>query len=171
MKQMNIQFQADAQHDDNTHSGHVWKLYVDGASRNNPGPSGAGVHIVKDARTIEKIGFFLGVKTNNEAEYLALLIGVFILKQYVAKADQVYIISDSQLLVKQLLGQYRVKTDTLRPFFNLAFAMVKDMNAQMVHVLRAENSVADKMANWGITHKVALPADFLTLLSHHALFL
>ena len=59
-----------------------WKLFIDGASRNNPGPSGAGFLLLKDDKPVEQKGFFLGSKTNNQAEYFALLIGIFFLKKH-----------------------------------------------------------------------------------------
>jgi ribonuclease HI len=148
---------------------HQWKLYVDGASRNNPGPSGAGIYLLKDNTVIEKQGYFLGVKTNNEAEYLALILGMFFLRQFVTVADEVFVISDSQLLIRQLQGKYRVKTDTLKPFYAVAHTLITAVNPQLMHVLRAENSEADKLANLGIDKKRAIPAEFISLLRQHGL--
>jgi len=148
---------------------HQWKLYVDGASRNNPGPAGAGIYLLKDNTVIEKQGYFLGTKTNNEAEYLALILGMFMLRQFVTPADELFIISDSQLLIRQLQGAYRVKTDTLKPLHAVAHTLVAAMNPQMLHVLRAENSEADKLANLGIDKKRAIPAEFMALLAQHGL--
>ena len=59
----------------------TWKLFIDGASRNNPGRSGAGVYLLKNEKPVYQEGFYLGIKTNNEAEYLALLLGVFSCKK------------------------------------------------------------------------------------------
>jgi len=148
---------------------HQWKLYVDGASRNNPGPSGAGIYLLKDNMVIEKQGYFLGVKTNNEAEYLALILGMFLLRQFVTTSDEVFIISDSQLLIRQLQGKYRVRTDTLKPFHAVAYTLISAINPQMMHVLRAENTEADKLANLGIDKKRAVPAEFILLLQKHGL--
>src|SRR5258707_15746433 len=86
-----------------------WKLFVDGASRNNPGPSGAGIYIVQDEQFFHEYGFYLGKKTNNQAEYLALLLGLFTLKKMVKKGDKVHVISDSLLLVQQIKGIYKVR--------------------------------------------------------------
>src|SRR5437868_5008693 len=93
----------------------VWTLFVDGASRNNPGPSGAGIYIVKNNILVIKRGYYLGIKTNNQAEYLALLLGLFILMEHREAEDQVRIISDSQLLVRQLVGMYKVRHPHLQP--------------------------------------------------------
>jgi ribonuclease HI len=148
---------------------HQWKLYVDGASRNNPGPSGAGIYLLKDNVVIEKQGYFLGVKTNNEAEYLALILGMFLLRQFVTAADEVFIVSDSQLLIRQLQGKYRVRTETLKPFYAVAHTLITQINPQLLHVLRAENIEADKLANLGIDKKRAMPQEFILLLQKHGL--
>lgn len=147
-----------------------WKLFIDGASRNNPGLSGAGFFLLKDGEPIDKQGFFLGVRTNNQAEYLALLLGLFFLRQHtVHPEDDTHIISDSQLLVRQLKGEYKVKNLGLKPLFELARSMVKNVNGCLIHVLRTENTVADSMANVGIDNKVAVPQEFVAMLSRHGI--
>ncbi len=148
---------------------HQWKLYVDGASRNNPGPSGAGVYLLKDNMVIEKQGYFLGLKTNNEAEYLALILGMLLVQQFITASDEIFIISDSQLLIRQLKGEYRVKTDTLKPLYAVAHQLISGVNARMMHVLRAENSEADKLANMGIDKKRAIPVELTVLLQKYGL--
>ncbi len=152
-------------------STHTWLLFVDGASRNNPGPSGAGVYILKDSVPVYKEGFYLGIKTNNQAEYLALLLGIFILDQRVQQDDTIRIISDSELLVRQLTGKYRVKRTHLKPLHALATKKISVLNAELVHVVRAENVEADKMANRGIDYKKAVSKDFITLLNNHEISL
>src|ERR1700733_1037262 len=84
-----------------------WKLFIDGAARNNPGPAGAGIYITKNDKPFKKLGFYLGVKTNNQAEYGALLLGLHALKATWDSRDHLDIISDSQLLVRQFKGEYR----------------------------------------------------------------
>ena len=76
MKQLDL-FNNDQQ-SPTTKKPSVWALFVDGASRNNPGPSGAGIYIEKDNILEIKEGYYLGIKTNNQAEYLALVLGLFI---------------------------------------------------------------------------------------------
>ena len=156
---------------DTQHPGkrHEWKLYVDGASRNNPGPAGAGIYILKDNMVIDKIGYFLGVKTNNEAEYLALVLGLLILRNFVTASDEVFIISDSQLLVRQIDGSYRVKTERLRQLHTAACGLISGLRVQIMHVLRAENSEADALANLGIDKKVAVPQELLLQLQQYAI--
>ncbi len=149
----------------------IWKLSVDGASRNNPGPSGAGVHIVRDDLVAHTYGVFLGKKTNNEAEYLALLLGLFELKTLVQQGDLVVIISDSQLLVRQINGLYKVKEPRLQQLHALAKKLLSDMNYSVSHVLREDNTAADALANKGIDSKTSAPAPFIQFLHHHAVSL
>ena len=153
------------------HTPSQWTLYTDGASRNNPGPSGAGIYLLKDGQTVSKEGFFLGNKTNNQAEYLALLIGLHFLKRYSSAGDGIRIASDSELLVKQLKGEYKVRHPDLKPLYKIAHAMVSELNAQIMHVVRSDNVEADKLANLGIDKKKPVPQAFITLLQHHGLSL
>src|SRR5579872_5661184 len=97
----------------------VWMVHIDGASRNNPGKSGAGIFIKKDGQVVCQEGFYLGVKTNNQAEYYALLLGLFLLKQYATVHDTIWLASDSQLLVRQIQGMYKVKHAGLKPLNDL----------------------------------------------------
>jgi ribonuclease HI len=144
-----------------------WKLFIDGAARNNPGPAGAGIHIIKNDRSFKKLGFYLGKKTNNQAEYGALLIGLYFLKQYIEPEDHIDIISDSELLVKQFKGEYRVRHPELKPLHLIAKTLLQDVIYSISHVLREKNKIADKMANEGIDKKKSAPAEFLTLLKQH----
>lgn len=150
---------------------HYWKLYIDGASRNNPGLAGVGLYILKDDQPVAKKGFFVGIKTNNQAEYLALLLGVFYLKHHIKKGDVVLIISDSELLVKQIKGMYRVKSPELSRLFIVAQQLLQDISYDIGHVLREENKIADALANQGIDRKVHVPDDFLTLLKNYGISL
>ncbi len=144
-----------------------WRLYIDGASKNNPGPSGAGIVIIKDDKIIFQDGFFLGSKTNNQAEYLALLVGLFELGKKRKDGDDVTIISDSQLLVRQILGQYKVKKSHLQPLHRFAKHIINAWGALVMHVMRSDNEQADRMANVGVESKKGLPSDFVALLNEH----
>lgn len=148
-----------------------WKLYVDGASRNNPGPSGAGIHILKNDHVVENRGFFLGTKTNNQAEYFALLLGLWYINQRMGADDLLLVVSDSQLLVRQLEGKYRVKHPALKPLFALAQEMLRSTNYSIAHVLREDNVDADAMANKGIDEKVPVPKAFAQLAQEKGLSL
>ncbi|HEX4069305.1 MAG TPA: ribonuclease HI family protein [Candidatus Babeliales bacterium] len=149
----------------------TWKLFVDGASRKNPGPSGAGMYIEKDGIAEIKEGFYVGIKTNNQAEYLALIFGLLILKDHVSHGDMIHVISDSQLLVRQLIGEYKVKQPHLQPLHALCRDLIHKYSAIITHVLRDENKQADKMANYGIDCKNIPPKKYIELLQEHGIFL
>jgi len=140
----------------------LWKLFIDGASRNNPGPSGAGIYLLKNGKEVVKKGYYLGIKTNNQAEYLALLIGIRYFKELSIKpADPVAIYSDSQLMINQLHGIYRVKNSALKEYFLAAQEQLKKYNYSLHHILRHKNTHADALANYGIDNKVELPSTFI----------
>lgn len=142
----------------------LWKLSVDGASRNNPGPSGAGLCLQRDNTFVERQGFFLGVKTNNEAEYLALLIGIAFAKKHMHSSDMLMIISDSQLLIRQLAGIYKVRNAKLLPLHYAAMAELQNVRYSAAHVMREDNIQADLMANLGIDKKRAVPSEIVASL-------
>jgi ribonuclease HI len=146
---------------------HHFTVFIDGASRNNPGPAGAGIYLLKDSDEFYKQGYYLGIKTNNQAEYLALLLGLFVIKNHIGPHDTVRIVSDSQLLVRQLLGEYRVKNVDLKPLHRLGRLMLDECGGHIAHVLRTENTQADRMANVGLDKKNPVPADFITFLRRH----
>lgn len=141
-----------------------WKLFIDGASRRNPGPAGAGVCIFKNGEPAFMRGFYLGEKTNNQAEYLALALGIFFVKRYCAPRDVVYVFSDSELLVKQIIGEYKIKNQELKELNRLAHHLLEGIQHSFCHVLREYNKDADKMANEGIDKKHPVPREFLDLL-------
>jgi ribonuclease HI len=146
-----------------------WKLFIDGASRNNPGPAGAGMYILKDGEFYESQGYFLGSKTNNQAEYLALLLGLCMLKKVVRKDDLIHIVSDSQLVVRQIKGEYKVKNEELKQLHAVAQTWLKEMDAHIFHVLRIDNANADEMANLGVDKKRKVPHEFLTALQRYGI--
>jgi ribonuclease HI len=123
---------------------------VDGASRGNPGESGIGVVIFdKDSNLINEACDYLGVATNNIAEYKALILGLRLSMKYNAK--KILFKSDSELMVKQIKGEYKVKNAQLK----LLFAEVQDLfkklpNWKIMHVPREENKEADLLANKGV---------------------
>lgn len=143
----------------------VWKLYIDGASRNNPGPAGAGVVIIKNDQLVFQEGYALGSKTNNQAEYLALLLGIWNVRKYMASNDHLIIISDSQLMVMQLNGVYRVKDEHLKKLFAVAKNLLVGISCKVQHVLRDQNKLADAMANKGIDENIPVPEEFQQMMS------
>ncbi len=127
-----------------------FRAAVDGAARGNPGPAGFGVIIAVDgAGTVYQRAGFLGQLTNNQAEYRALLFCLGVLEEL--GLDQGVIQSDSELLVKQLYGEYRVRDAELRPLHQEAMAWLDHRPGVSVrHVRREKNTAADRLANSGI---------------------
>lgn len=124
-------------------------LYVDGASRGNPGPAGIGVVVYNDKKRIKELYKFIGETTNNIAEYNALLYGLE--EALIMKADRVNVHLDSELVVRQLNGEYRVKDPEIKILFDRAFHILKSFKGfEVKHVDRSENKEADKLANKAI---------------------
>lgn len=146
-----------------------WYLFTDGASRNNPGISGAGIAIQCDDQIVSKEGFFIGIKTNNQAEYIALLLGIYFLSNYTTAQDNIFILSDSKLLVNQMLDVYKIKHPELKPLNTLAKTMIKKYNVKFMHIYREDNTLADQMANEGIDLRKPVPADFLTFVHSYGI--
>ena len=123
---------------------------VDGASRGNPGESGIGVAIFdKDLNLINEACDYLGVATNNVAEYKALILGIKLSTKYNAK--RILFKADSELMVKQIKGVYRVKNAQLKLLFTEAQSLLKKLpNWKIMHVPREENKEADLLANKGV---------------------
>ncbi len=148
-----------------------WVLFIDGASRKNPGLAGAGVYLLKDDMPSFQKGFYLGYKTNNQAEYLALLLGIFHAKEHFAKSDALYIMSDSELLIKQMKGEYRVKNLELKQLYDVAHDFLKDTRYTLCHVRRENNVEADALANVGIDKRGKMPEAFIAVLKSHGIAL
>src|SRR3990172_1331713 len=121
--------------------------YIDGGSRGNPGPAGFGV-VVQDSRgrTVETLSESIGAATNNVAEYRALLAA---LEYAVAKrARRVKIFCDSELIVRQMQGRYRVQSPDLKPLHERARQLLRGLEHFAIeHVPRARNALADQLAN------------------------
>lgn len=127
-----------------------WVLYTDGASRGNPGAAGAGwVLFDAEQNLIERGNAYLGVKTNNEAEYEAMLRGLR--AAHAAGAQTLGVRADSELLVKQLRGEYRVKNPKLRPLYEAVVGVLRNFaSVDVAHVRRDDNRQADREANLAI---------------------
>jgi len=133
--------------------GFTCKLFTDGASRGNPGEAGAGI-VLLDDRDLELAArsFYLGQCTNNVAEYQALLLGLKTALELGCR--QLAIFMDSQLIVRQVQGRYKVKNAALKPLFSKVRTLLKDLDDwSITHVPRAQNKRADEMANKGIDEK------------------
>lgn len=149
----------------------LWRLFIDGASKNNPGPAGSGFVLFKNNEVVCSQGFYLGTKTNNQAEYYALVLGIFFTKKYMKKTERLTVISDSQLLVRQMNGIYKVKDASLRQLKDLSVFWLRGYTCAFEHVLREYNKLADEMANRGVEKKVSVPQEFLDCLKDHEITL
>lgn len=130
------------------------RLYADGAARGNPGPAGAGAVIVSaDGHVVAKVGKFLGESTNNVAEYMGLILGLRRAKAMGIK--EIDILADSELVVKQLNGEYQVKAEHLRPLYDEARALLGGFaHAAVSHIPREQNEAADEMSNRAIDQRL-----------------
>ena len=122
-------------------------LEFDGGSRGNPGPAGIGVVIrAKDGTPLVTVGRFLGTCTNNVAEYRALIAALEQAKKLGAR--KVIIRGDSELIVKQMRGEYRVKHPDMKALYDEAQHLIHQFDeAKIEHNLRHKNELADKLAN------------------------
>lgn len=148
-----------------------WNIFIDGASRGNPGPSGIGVYIQKNNELYEKYACYIGKKTNNQAEYLALLLALFFLKKKHSSCDRIAIISDSQLLINQMKGMYKIRNVELKQLYDIAQKESVSMRISYQHVLREKNLQADALANEGIDKKKSPPLKFLDMLQKYEMYL
>lgn len=132
------------------------KIYLntDGGSRGNPGPAGAGVFIYNEKEEmVRKAHLFLGVMTNNEAEYQAVILGLETLKKTFGKEKikdlDITIRLDSELVCKQLRNEYQIKEEKLIPLFiKVHNLLVSDFkNTRFEAIPREKNAEADKLAN------------------------
>jgi len=133
-------------------------VYTDGGSRGNPGHSGFGVAIYDENKQIvAKLSKYIGIKTNNEAEYSALIDSLTWLRDNASlhSITNVSFFSDSQLMVRQLQGKYKVKAENIKPLFNQAKSLLDSLNLtyQFNDIPREQNSLADELANQAMDRK------------------
>ncbi len=123
------------------------KIYTDGGSRGNPGPAASGfVLIAENGDIVLKKGVYLGITTNNQAEYQALKLALEAAKTL--KATNLDIYMDSLLIVNQIKGTYKVKNAELLPLYNSIKKLIEGFNSvSFTHVPRALNKLADAMVN------------------------
>jgi ribonuclease HI len=130
------------------------RLFTDGAARGNPGPAGAGAVIVNpNGHIVAKVGKFLGESTNNVAEYMGLILGLRRAKAMGIR--ELEVLADSELLVRQLHGDYAVKAEHLKPLHAEASELLKAFPGAIIrHIPREENSAADAMSNRAIDERL-----------------
>lgn len=138
-----------------------FEIYIDGASKGNPGLSGIGVVICQGSETIRNLSEFIGTATNNVAEYTALIYALQ--EALILKADTVQINTDSQLLHRQINRIYKIKNASILKLYNQAIHIMSAFSKVTIdHISRNDNRGADKLANQAIRkhlgrQKVAAP--------------
>jgi ribonuclease HI len=132
----------------------VLHIHIDGASRGNPGEAGFGVHVAgPDGTELARLFGYLGRTTNNVAEYQALLHALRWAIDHGARRIRIF--SDSELLVRQVEGSYRVRHPGLVPLHREALALLERLEAELRHVPREENRDADRLANQAVDQKAS----------------
>lgn len=129
-------------------------VYTDGASRGNPGHAGIGVVIIdSQGNLLKEISDYIGETTNNIAEYTALLTALKEVQEM--EYDEVEVVSDSELMVKQIKGEYQVKNVGLKRLYDQVKEIIKGFKSFSIrHVRRGGNKRADELANQGIDYAI-----------------
>lgn len=121
-------------------------IYIDGAAKGNPGSAGVGVIICRGQEIIRSLSRHIGNATNNVAEYSALIYALQ--EAFILKADKLRVWTDSELLCKQLRGEYKVRHDNLKPLYAQARHLISGLSGfEIHHISRDKNSAADKLAS------------------------
>lgn len=121
-------------------------VYADGGSRGNPGPAGIGAVLQQNGQTTSEVSEFIGVATNNVAEYTALI--RILERSLELGVEHIEARMDSELVVRQMKGEYRVKNEGLKPLFMEAQRLSRRFKSfKIVHVRREANKDADRLAN------------------------
>jgi ribonuclease HI len=130
-------------------------IYIDGASRGNPGRAGVGVWVTNgEGKKLEEMSRYLGHKTNNEAEYWALLLGLREAKRLGGKSIRIF--TDSELIARQVQGLYRVKDLNLKSLHKKVIDNLKEFSSfEIESIPREENREADRLANDAIQRRIA----------------
>ena len=130
------------------------EIFIDGAARGNPGPAACGVLIRHEGEDLLERAECLGRATNNVAEYRGLLLGLKLAGDL--GATHVDVFSDSELLVRQIRGEYKVKAPHLRPLFKEAKSALQSFEGFSIgHVPREQNKIADGLANQALDEQTA----------------
>ena len=125
-------------------------IYTDGGARGNPGPAGAGAVVYKGKKKIAEVSKFLGERTNNWAEYEALILALEAARKAVGKTiSHAAVNMDSELIVRQMNGMYRVKDSELKAQHIRARRIIEESfgNISFTHIPREKNKEADQLAN------------------------
>jgi ribonuclease HI len=131
------------------------EIYIDGASKGNPGPAGIGLIICKEGEVLKNISSFIGPATNNVAEYTALIYALQ--EALILKATKIKIYTDSQLLCRQINKEYKVKNSNIIRLFSQAMHLISAFSEVSVkHIPREQNSGADKLATKAVKEAAKL---------------
>lgn len=134
----------------------IVNVYTDGASRGNPGLSALGVAVTDEKNVLlVSYGKFIGECTNNVAEYTALIESISVLKNSDLDIERINFFSDSELLVKQIKGEYKIKHKDLIKLSLEFWNLIKSLNIEFTinYIPRSQNKTADKLANEAIDKK------------------
>jgi ribonuclease HI len=137
----------------------ILKIYSDGGSRGNPGPSACAFAVIDNGKIIYKESKFLEKKTNNEAEYYGLILALEWLNNNIENLNNLRVVNfflDSELVVKQVNEVYRVKGNNLKPLFKKVLRLIKDLKIKtnFFSIPREKNKIADKLLNMEIDENV-----------------
>ena len=121
------------------------EIHIDGASEGNPGPAGIGVIITQNAEILKNLSVYLGIQTNNVAEYMALIFGLQ--EALILDANSVKVYTDSELLYRQVNNEYKIKSPNLIGLYNQAKHLLSAFDsAEVKYISRNNNRGADKLA-------------------------
>lgn len=136
----------------------VINIYTDGGARGNPGPAGAGYVIYEGTKRLHQGNKYLGKKTNNQAEYLALIESVLWLSENIEKESftKIDFYLDSELVVKQIRGEYKIKNKGLKPLYTKVKNKLSELGIpySIVSIPRGKNKIADKLVNDAIDENI-----------------
>lgn len=137
-------------------------IHTDGGSRGNPGSAGFGLVVTNEHKqTLYEFAGYIGTKTNNEAEYAGLISALTWCQNQQAKLqlESIIFVSDSQLLIRQVNGQYKVKSPHLKILHSQIDSLVKNLNCPVTftNVLREDNTRADELANLAMDRRKNWP--------------
>lgn len=135
-------------------------IYTDGGSRGNPGPSAIGVVIIQEGQAVKEYGEYIGEGTNNQAEYKAVVFALQKVKQLFgkqkAKEAEITVFSDSELLVKHINHQYKIKEGELQILFLGVWNLMLDFKqVNFQHTLRGGNKEADALVNQALDEETS----------------
>lgn len=122
-------------------------IYTDGASRGNPGPAALGLQVLNsEKKPIHEEGIYLKIGTNNFAEYSAVVYALELAVKH--QVQELHLFSDSELLIRQLEGKYRVKSQNIKPLFQKCLTLIRSIpSIHFQHIPREKNAAADRLAN------------------------